>query len=232
MAPSRAGHRAARRLHPRPRVEGLIVPVGAWVFARSVPSGAAVGEQRHRFTVVGQCLGQTARARSDRRRRAYEASRSSGFDPHSNRPRAHRDDADARLRIDLARLALLKATGLGVRIAIDDFGTGYSSLAYCASSRSTSSRSINRSCQVSPIRGNGGTRAHPGATRQGSGHRDHRRRRGDERPTLAPRDRTRRHRTGVLVRPSPLAVVDLDRLLLDSAGKPEWLSVARNFDDD
>jgi hypothetical protein len=30
----------------------------------------------------------------------------------------------------------------------------------------------------------------------------------------------------------PLAVVDLDRLLLDSAGKPEWLSVAHNFDDD
>jgi hypothetical protein len=29
----------------------------------------------------------------------------------------------------------------------------------------------------------------------------------------------------------PLAVADLDRLLLDSAGKPEWLSVALPRDD-
>jgi EAL domain-containing protein (putative c-di-GMP-specific phosphodiesterase class I) len=130
----------------------------------------------------------------------------------------------------LNRLMLLKA--LGVRIAIDDFGTGYSNLAYLrqfpidilkidrsfvsgiADSRESAAL-VHTLVQLGKVLGIE-TIAEGVET-------------NDQRSRLE----TERVDTGQgFLFARPLTVVDLDRLLLDSAGKPEWLSVARNYDDD
>jgi diguanylate cyclase (GGDEF)-like protein len=106
---------------------GLIVPVGQWVLQAACEQGAAWHRQGHRFTVsVNVSAVQLERDRivDD----VHGALTASGFDPSmlilELTETALMDD----VRATLARLELLKT--VGVRIAIDDFGTGYSSLAY------------------------------------------------------------------------------------------------------
>jgi EAL domain-containing protein (putative c-di-GMP-specific phosphodiesterase class I) len=119
---------------------------------------------------------------------------------------------------------LLKA--LGVRVAIDDFGTGYSSLAYLRqfpidilkidrsfvsgiADSKESEALVHTLVQLGKVLGIE-TIAEGVET-------------NDQRSRLE----TEHVDTGQgFLFARPLDVADLDRLLLDSAGKPEWLSVA------
>ncbi len=208
---------------------GLIIPVGAWVLHEACRQGAIWQGRGHRFTVsVNISAKQLERDQlvTDVR----EAVAMSGFDPNElilelTETALMHDSGSTR-----ARLMLLKA--LGVRVAIDDFGTGYSSLAYLRqfpidilkidrtfvsgiTDSNESAALVHTLVQLGKVLG-------IETIAEGIETNDQRTRLETERVDTG---------QGFLFA-RPLAVADLDRLLLDYAGKPEWLSVARNFDDD
>jgi diguanylate cyclase (GGDEF)-like protein len=206
---------------------GLIITVGAWVLHEACRQGAIWQSRGHRFTVsVNISAKQLERDRlvTDVR----EAISISGFDANE----LILELTETALMHDsgstLSRLMLLKA--LGVRVAIDDFGTGYSSLAYLrqfpidilkidrsfvsgiADSRESAAL-VHTLVQLGKVLGIE-TIAEGVET-------------NDQRTRLE----TEQVDTGQgFLFARPLAVADLDQLLLDSAGKPEWLSVATSGD--
>jgi EAL domain-containing protein (putative c-di-GMP-specific phosphodiesterase class I) len=119
---------------------------------------------------------------------------------------------------------LLKS--LGIRIAIDDFGTGYSSLAYLRHFPSDVLK-IDRSF-VSGIADSKESAALVHTLVQlGKVLGIETIAEGVETNDQRSRLETERVDTGQgFLFARPLAVEDLDRLLLESSGKPEWLSVA------
>jgi diguanylate cyclase (GGDEF)-like protein len=202
---------------------GLIIPVGAWVLHEACRQGALWQGRGHRFTVsVNISAKQLERDQlvTDVR----EAISISGFDSSKLilelTETALMHDSGA----TLSRLMLLKA--LGIRVAIDDFGTGYSSLAYLRqfpidilkidrsfvsgiADSKESEALVHTLVQLGKVLGIE-TIAEGVET-------------NDQRSRL----QTEHVDTGQgFLFARPLAVVDLDRLLLESAGKPEWLSVA------
>ncbi|MGD0853322.1 MAG: EAL domain-containing protein [Acidimicrobiales bacterium] len=202
---------------------GLIVAVGAWVMHDACRQGAIWQSRGHRFTVsVNVAAKQLERDQlvTDVR----EAIAMSGFDANQLilelTETALMHDAGS----TLSRLKLLKS--LGVRIAIDDFGTGYSSLAYLrqfpidilkidrlfvsgiADSRESAAL-VHTLVQLGKVLG-------IETVAEGVETNDQRSRLENEKVDTG---------QGFLFA-RPLAVADLDQLLLDSAGKPEWLSVA------
>jgi len=207
---------------------GLIIPVGAWVLHEACRQGALWQGRGHRFTVsVNISAKQLERDQivTDVR----EAITMSGFDANE----LILELTETALMHDsgstLSRLMLLKA--LGVRVAIDDFGTGYSSLAYLrqfpidvlkidrsfvsgiADSRESAAL-VHTLVQLGKVLGIE-TIAEGVET-------------NDQRSRLE----TEHVDTGQgFLFARPLAVADLDRLLLNSSGKPEWLSVALPRDD-
>jgi diguanylate cyclase (GGDEF)-like protein len=202
---------------------GLIVAVGAWVLHEACRQGALWQSRGHHFTVsVNISAKQLERDRlvTDVR----EAISLSGFDPNhlilelTETSLMH--DAGA----TLSRLMLLKA--LGVRVAIDDFGTGYSSLAYLRqfpidilkidrsfvsgiADSKESAALVHTLVQLGKVLG-------IETIAEGVETNDQRSRLENENVDTG---------QGFLFA-RPLAVADLDRLLLESDGKPEWLSVA------
>jgi EAL domain-containing protein (putative c-di-GMP-specific phosphodiesterase class I) len=129
----------------------------------------------------------------------------------------------------LARLMLLKA--LGVRVAIDDFGTGYSSLAYLRqfpidilkidrsfvsgiADSKESAALVHTLVQLGKVLG-------IETIAEGVETHDQRSRLENENVDTG---------QGFLFA-RPLAVTDLDQLLLESGGKPKWLSVALHGDE-
>jgi diguanylate cyclase (GGDEF)-like protein len=202
---------------------GLIVAVGAWVLHEACRQGALWQGRGHRFTVsVNIAAKQLERDRlvTD----VQEAIALSGFDPNQLilelTETALMHDSGA----TLARLTLLKA--LGVRIAIDDFGTGYSSLAYLRqfpidilkidrsfvsgiADSKESAALVHTLVQLGKVLG-------IETIAEGVETNDQRSRLENENVDTG---------QGFLFA-RPLAVVDLDRLLFESDGKPEWLSVA------
>jgi diguanylate cyclase (GGDEF)-like protein len=209
---------------PALETSGLIIPVGAWVLLEACRQGALWQERGHRFTVsVNISAKQLERDQlvTDVR----EALSLSGFDA----TQLILELTETALMHDsgstLSRLMLLKA--LGVRVAIDDFGTGYSSLAYLrqfpidilkidrsfvsgiADSRESAAL-VHTLVQLGKVLGIE-TIAEGVET-------------NDQRSRLE----TEHVDTGQgFLFARPLAVDDLDRLLLQSAGKPEWLSVVQ-----
>ncbi|MGP0107416.1 MAG: EAL domain-containing protein [Acidimicrobiales bacterium] len=106
---------------------GLIARVGRWVLQDACRQGATWHCQGHRFTVaVNISAVQLERDRiiDD----VHGALTASGFDPGMLTLELTETALMDDVRATLVRLELLKA--VGVRIAVDDFGTGYSSLAY------------------------------------------------------------------------------------------------------
>jgi diguanylate cyclase (GGDEF)-like protein len=106
---------------------GLIAQVGRWVLQDACKQGATWHCQGHRFTVaVNVSAVQLERDRiiDD----VHGALTASGFDPGMLTLELTETALMDDVRATLVRLELLKA--VGVRIAVDDFGTGYSSLAY------------------------------------------------------------------------------------------------------
>jgi diguanylate cyclase (GGDEF)-like protein len=207
---------------------GLIIPVGAWVLHEACRQGALWQGRGHRFTIsVNISAKQLERDQlvTDVR----EAISMSGFDSSE----LILELTETALMHDsgstLSRLMLLKA--LGVRVAIDDFGTGYSSLAYLRqfpidilkidrsfvsgiADSKESEALVHTLVQLGKVLGIE-TIAEGVET-------------NDQRSRLE----TEHVDTGQgFLFARPLAVADLDRLLLDSAGKPEWLSVALPRDD-
>jgi diguanylate cyclase (GGDEF)-like protein len=204
---------------------GLIVPVGAWVLHDACRQGALWQGRGHRFTVsVNISAKQLERDQlvTDVR----EAISMSGFDPNE----LILELTETALMHDsgstLSRLMLLKA--IGVRIAIDDFGTGYSSLAYLRqfpidilkidrsfvsgiADTKESAALVHTLVQLGKVLG-------IETIAEGVETNDQRSRLETENVDAG---------QGFLFA-RPLAVEDLDRLLLESAGKPEWLSVARD----
>ena len=202
---------------------GNIIDVGAWVLHEACRQGALWQGRGYRFTIsVNISAKQLERDRlvTDVR----EAISLSGFDPNE----LILELTETALMHDsgstLSRLMLLKA--LGVRVAIDDFGTGYSSLAYLrqfpidilkidrsfvsgiADSRESAAL-VHTLVQLGKVLG-------IETIAEGVETNDQRSRLENENVDTG---------QGFLFA-RPLAVKDLDRLLLDSAGKPEWLSVA------
>jgi diguanylate cyclase (GGDEF)-like protein len=207
---------------------GLIIPVGAWVLHEACRQGALWQDRGHRFTIsVNISAKQLERDQlvTDVR----EAISMSGFDSSE----LILELTETALMHDsgstLSRLMLLKA--LGVRVAIDDFGTGYSSLAYLRqfpidilkidrsfvsgiADSKESEALVHTLVQLGKVLGIE-TIAEGVET-------------NDQRSRLE----TEHVDTGQgFLFARPLAVADLDRLLLDSAGKPEWLSVTLRKDD-
>jgi diguanylate cyclase (GGDEF)-like protein len=207
---------------------GLIIPVGAWVLHEACRQGALWQGRGHRFTVsVNISAKQLERDQlvTDVR----EAISMSGFAANE----LILELTETALMHDsgstLSRLMLLKA--IGVRVAIDDFGTGYSSLAYLRqfpidilkidrsfvsgiADSKESAALVHTLVQLGKVLGIE-TIAEGVET-------------NDQRSRLE----TEHVDTGQgFLFARPLAVEDLDRLLLDSAGKPEWLSVALPRDD-
>ncbi len=200
---------------------GQIIPVGAWVIHEACRQGALWQGRGHNFAVsVNISAKQLERDSlvSD----VQDAIALTGFDPHH----LILELTETALMHDsgttLARMMLLKA--LGVRIAIDDFGTGYSSLAYLRqfpidilkidrefvsgiSDSRESAALVHTLVQLGKVLGietiaEGVETSHQRA-----------------------RLETERVDTGQgFLFARPLSVEDLDKLLSDSAGKPEWLS--------
>jgi diguanylate cyclase (GGDEF)-like protein len=213
---------------PALETSGLIVPVGAWVLHDACRQGALWQSRGHRFTVsVNISAKQLERDQlvTDVR----EAISMSGFDPDE----LILELTETALMHDsgstLSRLMLLKA--LGVRIAIDDFGTGYSSLAYLRqfpidilkidrsfvsgiADTKESAALVHTLVQLGKVLG-------IETIAEGVETNDQRSRLETENVDAG---------QGFLFA-RPLAVEDLDRLLLESAGKPEWLSVTQPRDD-
>ncbi|MGB8197093.1 MAG: EAL domain-containing protein [Acidimicrobiales bacterium] len=206
---------------------GLIIPVGAWVLHEACRQGAIWQGRGHRFTVsVNISAKQLERDQlvTDVR----EALSMSSFDSSQLilelTETALMHDSGA----TLSRLMLLKA--LGVRVAIDDFGTGYSSLAYLRqfpidilkidrsfvsgiADTKESAALVHTLVQLGKVLG-------IETIAEGVETSDQRARLETENVDAG---------QGFLFA-HPLAVEDVDRLLLESAGKPEWLSVARPHD--
>jgi diguanylate cyclase (GGDEF)-like protein len=206
---------------------GLIVAVGAWVLHDACRQGALWQSRGHHFTVsVNISAKQLERDRlvTD----VQEAVALSGFDPNQ----LILELTETALMHDsgstLARLMLLKA--LGVRVAIDDFGTGYSSLAYLRqfpidilkidrsfvsgiADSKESAALVHTLVQLGKVLG-------IETIAEGVETNDQRSRLENENVDTG---------QGFLFA-RPLAVADLDRLLLESDGKPEWLRVALRGD--
>jgi diguanylate cyclase (GGDEF)-like protein len=207
---------------------GLIIPVGAWVLHEACRQGALWQGRGLRFTVsVNISAKQLERDQlvTDVR----EAITMSGFDANE----LILELTETALMHDsgstLSRLMLLKA--LGVRVAIDDFGTGYSSLAYLRqfpidilkidrtfvsgiADSKESAALVHTLVQLGKVLGIE-TIAEGVET-------------NDQRSRLE----TENVDTGQgFLFARPLTVEDLDRLLHESAGKPEWLSVVLQRDD-
>ncbi len=208
---------------PALETSGLIVPVGAWVLHEACRQGAVWQNRGHRFTVSVNIAAKQLE-RDQLVTDVQEAIAMSGFDSHE----LILELTETALMHDsgstLSRLMLLKA--LGVRIAIDDFGTGYSSLAYLrqfpidilkidrsfvsgiADSRESAAL-VHTLVQLGKVLG-------IETLAEGVETIDQRSRLENENVDSG---------QGFLFA-RPLTVEDLDRLLLDSDGKPEWLSVA------
>ena len=207
---------------------GLIIPVGAWVLHEACRQGALWLGRGHRFTVsVNISAKQLERDQlvTDVR----EAISISGFDS----TKLILELTETALMHDsgatLSRLMLLKA--LGVRVAIDDFGTGYSSLAYLRQFPIDILK-IDRSF----VSGIGDSKASEALVHTlvqlGKVLGIETIAEGVETNDQRSRLETEHVDTGQgFLFARPLAVDDLDRLLLDSAGKPEWLSVTLPRDD-
>ena len=207
---------------------GLIIPVGAWVLHEACRQGALWQNRGHRFTVSVNISAKQLE-RDQLVIDVREAISMSGFDSS----KLILELTETALMHDsgstLSRLMLLKA--LGVRVAIDDFGTGYSSLAYLRQfpidilkidrsfvsgigDSKESEALVHTLVQLGKVLGIE-TIAEGVET-------------NDQRSRLE----TEHVDTGQgFLFARPLAVDDLDRLLQDSAGKPEWLSVALPRDD-
>jgi diguanylate cyclase (GGDEF)-like protein len=203
---------------------GLIIPVGAWVLHEACRQGALWQGRGHRFTVSVNISAKQLE-RDQLVTDAREALSVSGFDANE----LILELTETALMHDsgstLSRLMLLKA--LGVRIAIDDFGTGYSSLAYLrqfpidilkidrsfvsgiADTRESAAL-VHTLVQLGKVLG-------IETIAEGVETNDQRSRLETEQVDVG---------QGFLFA-RPLAVEDLDRLLIESAGKPEWLSVAQ-----
>ncbi len=202
---------------------GLIVAVGAWVLHEACRQGALWQSRGHRFTVSVNIAAKQLE-RDCLVTNVRDAIALSGFDP-------------TQLILELTETALMHDSGstldrltmlkdLGVRIAIDDFGTGYSSLAYLRqfpidilkidrsfvsgiADSKESAALVHTLVQLGKVLG-------IETIAEGVETNDQRSRLEDEKVDTG---------QGFLFA-RPLAVVDLDRLLLESDGKPEWLSVA------
>jgi len=208
---------------------GLIISVGSWVLHEACRQGAIWHKRGHTFTVSVNISAKQLE-RDQLVTDVQEALSMSGFDPHllilELTETALMHDSGA----TLSRLMLLKA--LGVRIAIDDFGTGYSSLAYLRqfpidilkidrsfvsgiADSTESTALVHTLVQLGKVLGIE-TIAEGVET-------------DDQRTRLE----TERVDTGQgFLFARPLTVKDLDRLLSDSAGQPEWLSAAARHKDD
>jgi diguanylate cyclase (GGDEF)-like protein len=200
---------------------GQIVPVGAWVIHEACRQGALWQSRGHNFAVSVNIAAKQLE-RDSLVTDVQEAIAVTGFDPHH----LILELTETALMHDsgstLARMMLLKA--LGVRIAIDDFGTGYSSLAYLrqfpidilkidrsfvsgiADSRESAAL-VHTLVQLGKVLGI---------------------------ETIAEGVETNHQRTQLetervdsgqgFLFARPLSVKDLDQLLDDSSGRPEWLS--------
>jgi diguanylate cyclase (GGDEF)-like protein len=200
---------------------GQIIPVGAWVIHEACRQGAIWQSHGDNFTVSVNISAKQLE-RDSLVTDVREAIEVSGFDPRQ----LILELTETALMHDsgttVARLMLLKA--LGVRIAIDDFGTGYSSLAYLrqfpidilkidrsfvsgiADSRESAAL-VHTLVQLGKVLGIE-TIAE-----------------GVETDSQRSRLESEAVDTGQgFLFARPLSVKDLDHLLSDSSGKPEWLS--------
>ncbi len=200
---------------------GQIIPVGAWVIHEACRQGALWQSRGHSFAVSVNISAKQLE-RDSLVTDVQDAITVTGFDPHH----LILELTETALMHDsgstLARMMLLKA--LGVRIAIDDFGTGYSSLAYLrqfpidilkidrsfvsgiADSRESAAL-VHTLVQLGKVLG---------IETIAEGVETH-----NQRTQLV----TERVDTGQgFLFARPLSVKDLDQLLDDSSGKPEWLS--------
>ncbi len=200
---------------------GQIIPVGAWVIHEACRQGALWQGRGHTFDVSVNISAKQLE-RDSLVTDVQDAISITGFNPH----RLILELTETALMHDsgstLARMMLLKA--LGVRIAIDDFGTGYSSLAYLrqfpidvlkidrsfvsgiADSRESAAL-VHTLVQLGKVLGI---------------------------ETIAEGVETNHQRSQLetervdsgqgFLFARPLSVKDLDQLLSDSAGRPEWLS--------
>jgi diguanylate cyclase (GGDEF)-like protein len=200
---------------------GQIIPVGAWVIHEACRQGALWQSRGHTFAVSVNISAKQLE-RDSLVTDVQDAVSVTGFNPRhlilELTETALMHDSGA----TLARMLLLKA--LGVRIAIDDFGTGYSSLAYLrqfpidilkidrsfvsgiADSRESAAL-VHTLVQLGKVLG---------IETIAEGVETHHQRSQLE---------TEKVDTGQgFLFARPLSVADLDQLLNDSAGKPEWLS--------
>lgn len=202
---------------------GLIIQVGAWVLQEACRQGAIWLDRGHQFAVSVNISGkQLERDRliTD----VQDAITMSGFDPNELILELTETSLMHDSSSTLSRLLLLKS--LGVRIAIDDFGTGYSSLAYLRqfpidilkidrsfvsgiADSTESAALVHTLVQLGKVLG-------IETIAEGVETDDQRDRLESERVDIG---------QGFLFA-RPLAVEDLDRLLLESSGKPEWLNAA------
>ena len=200
---------------------GQIIPVGAWVIHEACRQGALWQSRGHIFAVSVNISAKQLE-RDSLVTDVQDAIAITGFDPH----RLILELTETALMHDsgttLARMMLLKA--LGVRIAIDDFGTGYSSLAYLRqfpidilkidrsfvsgiANSQESAALVHTLVQLGKVLGI--------ETIAEGVETDHQR-------TQLETERVDSGQGFLFAR--PLSVKDLDQLLNDSAGKPEWLS--------
>ena len=133
---------------PLAEENGLILELGRWILEKAChqTKGWQVEAGRPELTVSvnlsgrqiadGDLVGDVARALA-----------ASGLDPSCLTLKITESVLVRDIEATVAAFRELKS--LGIRLAIDDFGTDYSSLSICASSPSTSSRSISRSWPVS-----------------------------------------------------------------------------------
>jgi diguanylate cyclase (GGDEF)-like protein len=200
---------------------GQIIPVGAWVIHEACRQGALWQSRGHTFAVSVN-ISPKQLERDSLVTDVQDAIAMTGFDPHHLILELTETALMHDSGVTLARMMLLKA--LGVRIAIDDFGTGYSSLAYLRQFPIDILK-IDRSF-VSGI-GDSHELAALVHTLVQLG-----KVLGIE--TIAEGVETNNQRSQLeteqvdtgqgFLFARPLTVKDLDQLLNDSAGKPEWLS--------
>lgn len=112
---------------PLAEVNGLIVPIGAWVMRAACQQARRWQEQGLRLTVAVNLSARQLR-HLDLVREVAATLADTGLDPAL----LHLEITESAVMDDLdqALQTLRELRGLGVGLALDDFGTGYSSLSY------------------------------------------------------------------------------------------------------